>query len=61
MPFMPLPAYGLPMQANNGVCNDGRVDLKHTLQERVYVNVTCDLGTDCADCGPWTPSGPVSW
>ena len=23
--------------------------------------VLCDLGTDCDDCGPWQPSGPVPW
>jgi hypothetical protein len=25
------------------------------------VQVYCDLGTDCADCGPWTHSVPESW
>ncbi len=23
--------------------------------------VSCDLGTDCQDCGPWTPSGHAPW
>ena len=40
--------------AKNGVCDDGRgTEIKRS--------VTCDLGTDCSDCGPWNSTGPVSW
>ena len=50
--------YAMP-QASNGVCNEGRKNVPNGAGE--FQNVTCDLGTDCADCGPWQPSGPVSW
>ncbi|EIE24267.1 hypothetical protein COCSUDRAFT_65824 [Coccomyxa subellipsoidea C-169] len=37
--------------SSNGICEDGRGG-----DGRVY----CDLGTDCADCGPWTHAVPWS-
>ncbi|CAL8462169.1 g1700 [Coccomyxa elongata] len=37
--------------SSNGICEDGRGG-----DGRVY----CDLGTDCADCGPWTHAMPSS-
>ena len=48
------------------MCDDGRAkavadatSVKSTYMiERM---VHCDLGTDCDDCGPWQPSGPVPW
>lgn len=45
--------------ANNGVCNDGRQLAGR--ESPVSRQVLCDLGTDCADCGPWTPSGHAPW
>ena len=47
------------MQANNGVCDEGRKEVAS--EPNKFMQVLCDLGTDCADCGPWQPSGPVSW
>ncbi|GAX77183.1 hypothetical protein CEUSTIGMA_g4629.t1 [Chlamydomonas eustigma] len=44
-------------KARNGVCEDGRMNVTSYEVRLVH----CDLGTDCDDCGPWTPSGPVSW
>ncbi|KAG2497661.1 hypothetical protein HYH03_004400 [Edaphochlamys debaryana] len=41
------------MQAKNGVCEEGRLKPGTTLDERVSRIAYCDLGTDCADCGPW--------
>ena len=41
-------------QANDGVCDEGRglgKDPRRPAYERVEVH--CDLGTDCADCGEW--------
>ncbi|KDD75446.1 hypothetical protein H632_c682p1, partial [Helicosporidium sp. ATCC 50920] len=49
--------------ARDGVCNEGRPaegedPIAFGLQR---VNVTCDLGTDCADCGPWHFYGRTDW
>jgi hypothetical protein len=38
-------------QANDGVCDDGRHYPNMTQGLETWV--VCDLGTDCADCGPW--------
>ncbi|KAK9906760.1 hypothetical protein WJX75_007525 [Coccomyxa subellipsoidea] len=37
--------------SSNGICDDGRGG---------DGTVHCDLGTDCADCGPWTRAVPWS-
>lgn len=42
--------------AHDGVCDDGRQ--QQTNPEIDYSTVTCDLGTDCGDCGPFEFSGP---
>lgn len=47
------------LQARNGWCEDGRVN--NTEEAHTPRTVWCDLGTDCDDCGPWMPSGPVKW
>jgi len=48
-------------KARDGVCNDGRQGPREQDSSSHRV-VLCDLGTDCEDCGPWTPSGPTpSW
>ncbi|GAX77178.1 hypothetical protein CEUSTIGMA_g4623.t1 [Chlamydomonas eustigma] len=39
-------------KARNGVCEDGRMNVTSYVVRLVH----CDLGTDCDDCGPWTPS-----
>lgn len=53
------------MQARDGVCDEGRAPVRprraaaHEAAQRAaglppgVVAVHCDLGTDCADCGPW--------
>jgi hypothetical protein len=42
--------------ARNGVCDDGRNWREY--QQLSYAKVSCDLGSDCADCGPWRLHGP---
>jgi len=44
--------------ANDGHCDDGR-----TLRDggQLPVLVKCDLGSDCADCGPWRPKSQPQW
>eukprot|EP00955_Chlamydomonas_euryale_P014474 155574-Chlamydomonas_euryale.AAC.2 len=46
------------LQANDGHCDDGR-----TLRDggQLPVLVKCDLGSDCADCGPWRPKSQPQW
>lgn len=43
--------------ANNGVCDEGRPNVQATAESlpdsAAVFEVQCDLGTDCADCGPW--------
>eukprot|EP00798_Chlamydomonas_sp_ICE-L_P008195 gene8195-1457_t len=46
-------------KARDGVCDDGRSQQKLSLGQ--FYKVTCDLGTDCLDCGPWIPSAQVPW
>jgi hypothetical protein len=46
--------------ARDGVCDEGRPAagaLPNTPPSGGYWNVTCDLGTDCNDCGAWTSAG----
>lgn len=38
-------------KARDGVCDDGR--FLPNITRGLAVSVQCDLGTDCADCGPW--------
>lgn len=44
------------VHAKNGECDDGRNWVRHT--KLSYDKVSCDLGTDCSDCGPWKMHGP---
>ncbi|GBG00148.1 hypothetical protein Rsub_12839 [Raphidocelis subcapitata] len=56
-------------KANDGVCDDGRHYPNMTQGLETWV--VCDLGTDCADCGPWKgaphtaswtePVGPIEF
>mmetsp|Transcript_5720 Transcript_5720/g.12635 ORF Transcript_5720/g.12635 Transcript_5720/m.12635 type:complete len:565 (+) Transcript_5720:140-1834(+) len=46
-------------KANDGVCDEGRIQFPEPSPSAA--TVLCDLGTDCADCGPWTPSAPPGW
>jgi hypothetical protein len=46
-------------KASDGVCDDGRTTNPEA--DVVMRKVLCDLGTDCKDCGPWTPSGDAPW
>jgi hypothetical protein len=46
--------------ARDGVCDEGRPAAgapPDTPPPGGYWNVTCDLGTDCNDCGAWTSAG----
>ena len=43
------------VQARDGVCDEGRL-FSADHPRRHAVAVRCDLGTDCADCGPWLPT-----
>jgi FkbM family methyltransferase len=51
--------------AKNGVCNEGRSRVMNTssgLRQLSFQLVTCDLGTDCTDCGAWmTSSKHPTW
>ncbi len=59
----PLQPLNPPLQANNGVCDDGRAEgtLSKLPNDAKYSFVHCDLGTDCADCGPWQPTRTPPW
>ncbi|KAG1672226.1 hypothetical protein FOA52_002927 [Chlamydomonas sp. UWO 241] len=46
-------------KASDGVCDDGRTTSPEA--DMLTRRVVCDLGTDCQDCGPWTPSGDAPW
>ena len=53
-------------QAKDGICNDGRVKKKPGEPVPIsngadFAFVLCDLGTDCADCGPWAPVVEPVW
>ena len=39
--------------ARNGVCDEGRPGPGTQQPPGAIYAVRCDLGTDCADCGPW--------
>ncbi|GAX85607.1 hypothetical protein CEUSTIGMA_g13022.t1 [Chlamydomonas eustigma] len=49
--------------ANNGVCDEGRRSNSTGpgILRISYKLVTCDLGTDCADCGAWKSSEEPTW
>jgi hypothetical protein len=48
-----------PGRAGDGVCNEGRPHAKADAppEKLAILEVHCDLGTDCSDCGPWVRSG----
>ena len=50
-------------QANNGVCDDGRSKQPNRPSWGIapLTNISCDLGSDCADCGPWSPTARPAW
>ena len=52
-------------KARNGVCDDGRVNITFPKGTTRFGggsgSVTCDLGTDCQDCGPWSPPVKPNW
>ncbi|GAB4819835.1 hypothetical protein N2152v2_006881 [Parachlorella kessleri] len=46
--------------AKNGVCEEGRakvVTVPVDVRDPDLYPATCDLGTDCSDCGPWSFTG----
>ena len=43
--------------ARNGACDEGRVGTSGVVAPDSF-QVTCDLGTDCTDCGAWEFHGP---
>jgi hypothetical protein len=47
-----------PGRAGDGVCNEGRPHAKADAppEKLAILEVHCDLGTDCSDCGPWVHS-----
>jgi len=49
-------------KARDGVCDEGRWPREAAPGSQFRLAVGCDLGTDCADCGPWV-GAPVdgSW
>lgn len=52
--------------ARDGVCNEGRPapglsDTEVAAFWKRPSTVTCDLGTDCADCGAWEYEGRLDW
>jgi hypothetical protein len=62
-PFQPQPRTPLCadtcVSANDGTCDEGRppnARPKRINDNNTYYLVSCDLGTDCSDCGPW-PGG----
>lgn len=65
MPIMSMLHNLLYGQANDGVCDDGRVKKKKAgevpLTGADFAFVLCDLGTDCTDCGPWAPVVEPVW
>ncbi|KAG1673075.1 hypothetical protein FOA52_013144 [Chlamydomonas sp. UWO 241] len=48
--------------ARDGVCDEGRgkqAEASGPMSKAAVVK--CDLGSDCADCGEWQPTGPPPW
>lgn len=46
--------------AQDGVCQEGRRSMHRSGSGSADgpLEVLCDLGTDCFDCGPWQYTGP---
>ncbi|KXZ44774.1 hypothetical protein GPECTOR_62g889 [Gonium pectorale] len=58
------PARGLVIiAARNGICEDGSNVMTDNRPDRPGLQVACDFGTDCSDCGPLSSnmSGPIDF